>query len=116
LSSISLALPPSPPPAISAESYLNDYDDQKSNANKLATVKFALPSENSNATTETISTSVIYKDRDSRGGSVRIVDRDSLLRRRNSRLSTSLLNSFDFVPPDEGTPAAQALAGSQLYL
>jgi hypothetical protein len=111
LSSISLALPPSPPQ--SPESYLND-EDQKSNA-KISTVKFAIPSENSNATTETLSTSIMFKDRDSRG-SIRIGDRESLRQRRSSKLSTSLLNSFDFVPPDEGTPAAQALAGRQLCL
>ena len=108
LSSISLALPPPPPQ--SPDSYLND-EDQKSNA-KISTVKFAIPSENSNATTETLSTSIVFKDRDSRG-SIRIGDRESLRQRRSSKL---LLNSFDFVPPDEGTPAAQALAGRQLCL
>jgi hypothetical protein len=111
LSSISLALPPSPP--ASSENGL--IEDLKSTSRQTSTVKFAIPSEISNATTDTLSTSFLHnKDRDSRG-SFRIGDRDSLRQKKSIRLSTSLLNSFDFVPPDEGTPAAQALAGKFLF-
>ena len=70
----------------------------------------------SDATTDSVSTITNAKDRDSKGS-----QRSSELRQRKStRFSTSFsrlstdLKSVEFLPPDEGTPAAEALAGRKL--
>jgi hypothetical protein len=110
---ISLAVPPSPG---SSSGYNSDVDKKfggRSQSVQQANVKFS--DDTTNDKTDSLSTAVATKDRDSKTQRIDSRQRRSTSTLRLSagmtRLSTTEANSLEFVPPDQGTPAAEALAG-----